>query len=439
MKIIEYNKANVEKYKSKDNLLRHARTGKGITGVMMVTENGELIGYIGWSGNMIISLEVTKGYRGRGYGEELLRMAMKEGCYSLTVDPNNVIAQNLYKKLGFKRVEDRLWKAKLYTLTMNEEEFRLYSEFQKEFGLASDLYHSGIKRTGKKYIGRFRKHLAENSMKRLIRSAERQREILKEYENASVNQSISDKRIQRALVRKANGMNARVLDVHPGILTGDPRRLNSAALPAQKIDPRDFNELDRSREVFEDLVYLNRITPRLNNEISSGKTTHLVLHKSDVGNEVLAHELGHLGNELEGSIIHKTINDLSKKRRKTLPSISQIIYESPTSPLDRIKERIFEGALVLEEGNANKRGLRYLKDLGVSNEELKEIKKRRELALETYRNQNRMNRLSRKYKSLQIPSRSRNLDRLQEDVQSVNLGKRMKKGKDGNFYPVQST
>ena len=108
---IDYNLGNVLKYKSKDNLLRHARTGKGISGVMYIDPGTkELIGYIGWEGKMIICLEVTKYYRGQGYGRLLMEEAMNKGCDSLTVSENNLIAQNLYSSLGFRKASGRLWK-----------------------------------------------------------------------------------------------------------------------------------------------------------------------------------------------------------------------------------------------------------------------------------------------------------------------------------------
>lgn len=108
---IDYNTSNVLKYKSKDNLLRHARTGRDISGVMYIDpETKELIGYIGWQGGMIISLEVTKPFRGQGYGRLLMEEAIKNGCDSLTVSENNIVAQNLYCSLGFRKISGRLWR-----------------------------------------------------------------------------------------------------------------------------------------------------------------------------------------------------------------------------------------------------------------------------------------------------------------------------------------
>ena len=124
MKTIPYNEENIRKFKSPENLLRHARTGKGISGVMYVLGQ-DLIGYIGWEGKMIIALEVTEKYRGKGYGEKLLREAIEAGCEFLTVSPKNTIAQNLYRKIGFIQVSERLWKlnTKRYMITFKQKEY----------------------------------------------------------------------------------------------------------------------------------------------------------------------------------------------------------------------------------------------------------------------------------------------------------------------------
>lgn len=105
---VPYNLENINKYKSKDNLLRHARFIKNKTkGVFLLdSKNKNLIGYCGWEDGWIISLEVMKEYRGLGFGEILLDMAIKDGCFGLTVDNKNLIAINLYKKKGFKVVNN---------------------------------------------------------------------------------------------------------------------------------------------------------------------------------------------------------------------------------------------------------------------------------------------------------------------------------------------
>lgn len=102
-KELPYNQENIRKYKSLDNLLRHARYISGKSdGVFLVTPGEEeLIGYVGWEGDCIIALEVAKDFRGLGFGDILVEKAISSGCKKLTVDTNNTKAINLYKKHGF--------------------------------------------------------------------------------------------------------------------------------------------------------------------------------------------------------------------------------------------------------------------------------------------------------------------------------------------------
>ncbi len=104
-KVLElpYTLDNINKFKSKDNLLKHARCIPNRSkGIFLVDSGGSLIGYCGWEGNWIIALEVSSDYRGQGFGEKLLDRAISSGCTGLTVDNRNTVAINLYKKKGFK-------------------------------------------------------------------------------------------------------------------------------------------------------------------------------------------------------------------------------------------------------------------------------------------------------------------------------------------------
>ena len=101
---IQYTKEAVEKYKSPDNLLRHAKIGPDVEGVMFVSKDkDELIGYCAWEGDYIVALEVVSEYRGNKFGEELLKRAIDSGCKKLSVNKNNIPAIELYKKFGFKK------------------------------------------------------------------------------------------------------------------------------------------------------------------------------------------------------------------------------------------------------------------------------------------------------------------------------------------------
>jgi len=100
---IPYTKEAVNKYKNSGNLLKHARTGENIAGVMLISKDTEdLIGYCAWEGDYIVALEVVSGERGKGFGETLMKMAMDKGARKLSVAKSNLPAINLYKKMGFK-------------------------------------------------------------------------------------------------------------------------------------------------------------------------------------------------------------------------------------------------------------------------------------------------------------------------------------------------
>lgn len=101
IKIIPYTRQNQLKYSLQSRILKFAPSDA--TGVMLVnSEDDTLVGYCAWKNNWVLALEVTQLYRGLGYGEKLLGMAIKAGVTGLTVRKNNVVAINLYRKLGFK-------------------------------------------------------------------------------------------------------------------------------------------------------------------------------------------------------------------------------------------------------------------------------------------------------------------------------------------------
>ena len=103
-KEIPYTKDNINLYKSPGNLLKHARVGKEVDGIMLVDKKtNELIGYVAWEGNYIVALEVISKYRGNGFGDILIKKAIGSGAEKLSVDKNNIAARKLYEKHGFKK------------------------------------------------------------------------------------------------------------------------------------------------------------------------------------------------------------------------------------------------------------------------------------------------------------------------------------------------
>lgn len=99
-----YSQDLIDKFKRKDNMLKHARFEKGLTrGFFFVTrKTNKLIGYIAWEKDMIIALEVTEKYQGQGFAKKLLNIAINHGADKLTVNKSNENAIEIYKHLGWE-------------------------------------------------------------------------------------------------------------------------------------------------------------------------------------------------------------------------------------------------------------------------------------------------------------------------------------------------
>lgn len=98
---LPWTQENIDKYKSSDNILKHARFIPGkTTGKFLVSPvNDELVGYIACKDDTIIALEVSPKYRGKGIVTDLINSS---GATKLSVQKNNKNAIRLYEKLGFK-------------------------------------------------------------------------------------------------------------------------------------------------------------------------------------------------------------------------------------------------------------------------------------------------------------------------------------------------
>lgn len=121
--------------------------------------------------------------------------------------------------------------------------------------------------------------------------------------------------------------------------------------------------------------------------IRKGKgSENLIIHEAKEGDELLAHELGHLGNRKDGGLITKLINKKANnpKIRTDLDNDANNIFGTKGNPL----KKYLEGKIIVaEERNASNRGLNYMKESGYSPEEIEKAKKRlgEEGALGTYK------------------------------------------------------
>lgn len=80
--------------------------------IVLKTSSDEVIGFAGaWiiaEEGQITNVAIHPSYRGMGYGFKLMEVLIKhlnsKACYDITLEvrESNIIAQNLYKSLGFK-------------------------------------------------------------------------------------------------------------------------------------------------------------------------------------------------------------------------------------------------------------------------------------------------------------------------------------------------
>lgn len=102
----EFLKDSLKKIRENKKVMLVANDGEKIVGITEVSLGRERQDHVGELG-----ISVRKEYRGIGLGEflmrEILKLAqkrLKPKIFRLSVFANNDIAQNLYKKLGFKKV-----------------------------------------------------------------------------------------------------------------------------------------------------------------------------------------------------------------------------------------------------------------------------------------------------------------------------------------------
>jgi ribosomal protein S18 acetylase RimI-like enzyme len=103
---LPYSQENIDKFKSSENMLKHARCNDNTFGRFFVNKKrDELVGYIGCEGDTVVALEVMPEFEGRGYATRLLRYAWSKSVTRLSVEKNNAHAIDVYKHLGYKEYD----------------------------------------------------------------------------------------------------------------------------------------------------------------------------------------------------------------------------------------------------------------------------------------------------------------------------------------------
>ena len=266
---------------------------------------------------------------------------------------------------------------------MNELEYRLYCEFQKEFGL----------------LGKIK----EGAANMFDKWANKESDLMKKAMKESTQYKVNNPEARKNLYKKANEQGSRVIggvdrnmlfrkqgNQGPGTLRlnkGWPNNLKkNIEKSVKEIDKwkpvyatKTHRKLGReklSRPFFGedgkfisnlDQVQMNRTSKRLKTlkkGIERNKHQHLTLFDVKEGDAALAHELGHFEN-LIGTGLKKTLEE------KARTSKSKGWWKNQKD--------------IWNEKNASKNALKMMKEAGYTKEELKTAKKGLDKALETYK------------------------------------------------------
>ena len=134
-KIIHITENIIDRYKKEYPFLRHVRckdTKEYICDGYMWLDDNKLVATVGSceytddKTKWIVSLEITKKYRGYGLSKQILDYAVKNmNCEYLSVNKNNEVAKKVYDKYGFKVYEES---NTMYYMTIDKNVFKNIKE-----------------------------------------------------------------------------------------------------------------------------------------------------------------------------------------------------------------------------------------------------------------------------------------------------------------------
>lgn len=269
---------------------------------------------------------------------------------------------------------------------------KLYSEFnpeQREYNIIEDLYHSGGKRTVKKYVGRVRRGIG-NKLSQSFRDVGADLKIKgrKTNELKEIDPARGNKKLSNYLLKEANDENIFVrgnneIDIHLGIPF--EQRGDHIIVPNSKQREVAGNNLNNP--------FISKLMGNEEKELTSAvrHKNALINLKGEISNNpgILAHEIGHYKNS--NGVISSRIKKLEKSLKAKEPNLK-----------NSIARRIIEP---LEETNANKKAVRMMKSGGATENEIKHFKKLNKLALKTHKRSRDLDILRNLIKKIQIPSR----------------------------------
>lgn len=268
---------------------------------------------------------------------------------------------------------------------------------EKSYSILTDLYHSGAKRTAKKWIGRARVKAAKSFYKKSLEELEKGREAELKVIDKVVNISPeSKKKIRAAAGQKAKELGVRINTKLPEDVSGPHSWV---------IDSKTLN--DYLKQFPND----NKRVRKLKRSARRGKSENQVILSGNNTDIELGHELGHVENGRKGSIINRVINNVANNPevrtgyQDNLITMGYMGNHGKSGVKASLGNILTNKFIRKEEANATKRGIKILKDSGgLTEKELKEAKEYLDQCGKTYEHYGNALKFNTFGNTLTIPS-----------------------------------
>lgn len=237
---------------------------------------------------------------------------------------------------------------------------------EKSYSILTDLVHSGVKRTAQKLIGRMRASAAKPFYKKSLEQYQKGIEVEQGLANKVDISPESRKKLRAALGQKAKELGARI----------------NTRLPKEVKGSHSWMVDSKTLEGYlKDLPNDHRATRKLKRSVKRGKSSDQIVLSGNNAVVALGHELGHIENREKGSLTDRIVNAIAgdpRVRTKYENGISEIgrVGNHGDRGLGSTLRGILRNIIIRkEEANATKRGLEFLKNSGLTGEELKSAEK----------------------------------------------------------------
>ena len=237
---------------------------------------------------------------------------------------------------------------------------------EKSYSILTDLYHSGAKRTAKKWIGRMRVEAAKIPYRKSLEQYQKGIEVERRLSNKVDISPESKKKLRAALGQRAKELDARINTKLPEEIKGTHSwTINSKTLEGYLKDIPDDH----------------RAVRKLKRSAKRGKSSDQIISSGNNADIEIGHELGHIENRKKGSFTDRIISDITsdpRVRTKFQRDISEIglVGNHGNRGLGSTLRGALRNKLIRkEEANATKKGLKILKSSGLTGEELKSAEK----------------------------------------------------------------